>query len=143
MYRVEAKRSNDRWDLEGLFRSKPDAESYVGELSDKLGVLARVRAIGPHLIPPGAPYDASHCREIGTDFAECQQAVGGYIEPLFMADGDCLLVNEDGLSLGLPLNYMATRIAGCNIVGAAVFVPAALVDAVLNGTPVPPALEGT
>lgn len=87
--------------------------------------------------------------ECAAEFAECQKAVGGYVEPVFLSTGDCLLVNEDGLSLGLKPNprasllacWSAARLPPSGIVGPAVFVPRELVDAVLNGTPVPLDLE--
>lgn len=39
-----------------------------------------------------------------------KQAVGGYIEVVALGEGRCLVVNEDGLALGLPHNLMATTL---------------------------------
>jgi hypothetical protein len=37
-----------------------------------------------------------------------QEAVGGYIESAFQKSGETMYVNEDGISLQLPLNINAT-----------------------------------
>jgi len=42
---------------------------------------------------------------------ELQKLVGGYIEIVSLANGDLLVVNEDGMALGLPTNERATMIA--------------------------------
>lgn len=40
---------------------------------------------------------------------QMQSSVGGYIEILRMDNGDFIVVNEDGISIGLPRNEAATR----------------------------------
>ena len=49
--------------------------------------------------------------------SEAQKAVGGYVEVLVLPDGRQLLVNEDGLQEGLPLNKNASLIAEQIILG--------------------------
>ena len=47
----------------------------------------------------------------GTTFTldEVQSAVGGYVQPIYMGSS-LMLVNEDGLEIGLPYNSQATKI---------------------------------
>lgn len=52
---------------------------------------------------------------------QMQAAVGGYIEYVH-AGSKTLVVNEEGLLKGLPLNVMASDIAGRPIVGDALLV---------------------
>ena len=56
-------------------------------------------------------------------FAKVQGIVGGYVEPVRLGSTD-LLVNEEGLLQGLPVNRTASMVAGRVIVGNAVLVPA-------------------
>lgn len=56
------------------------------------------------------------------DLKNLQELVGGYIEPVRLHDNGVMLVDEDGLMKGLPLNPMASVIAGTKIVGTAVIV---------------------
>ena len=69
------------------------------------------------------------------------------MEPVWLRDGSCLLVNEDGLSMGLELNPGATLMARMSvaqghltglltgrIVGPAVVVPKKLVKKVLGSS---------
>ena len=49
--------------------------------------------------------------------SEAQKAVGGYVEVLVLPDGRQMLVNEDGLQEGLPLNKNAALIAEQIILG--------------------------
>ena len=42
--------------------------------------------------------------------ADVQEKVGGYIEPVKLKDGRYMLVNEDGVLTGLPLNEEATQL---------------------------------
>ena len=51
-----------------------------------------------------------------------QDLVGGYIQAVQILDGGVMLVDEDGLMKRLPLNPVASRIAGTQIVGTAVVV---------------------
>lgn len=46
----------------------------------------------------------------GTDFslAEMQAVVGGYIEVVFLDNGEIMVVNEEGKLNGLPYNVAAT-----------------------------------
>ena len=46
-----------------------------------------------------------------------QETVGGYVERVVCPDGSILLVNEEGLLHGLPVNKEASAIAGQTIVG--------------------------
>ena len=48
----------------------------------------------------------------GKTFAltEMQEIIGGYIESIRLNDGRVIIVNEDGLSLNLPVNIEATNI---------------------------------
>lgn len=62
---------------------------------------------------------------------ELQALVGGYIEPLYRTNclpGNLMLVDEDGLSKGLPVNNRATLKAGRQIVGTALIVPQELME---------------
>jgi hypothetical protein len=56
------------------------------------------------------------------DLKQLQDMVGGYIEIVRLSDGRQLVVNEDGLSLELPVNHVASTLAGCLIVGPAVLL---------------------
>lgn len=45
---------------------------------------------------------------------ELQKFVGGYIEIIHVANGElCMVVNEEGKILGLPINHIATRLHIC------------------------------
>lgn len=46
-----------------------------------------------------------------------QEIVGGYVERVLCRDDTILLVNEEGLLEGLPVNEEASAIAGQMIVG--------------------------
>jgi hypothetical protein len=61
----------------------------------------------------------------GTDFKlrEVQKMVGGYVEVVRLRDGRIMLVDEEGLLKGLPLNRAASRMAGRPIVGEALVMP--------------------
>ena len=48
---------------------------------------------------------------------EAQELVGGLVELVRLSDGDQMLVNEEGLILGLPHNKMASEVANRPIVG--------------------------
>lgn len=48
--------------------------------------------------------------EAGLTLRQCQEAVGGYVQRVFLGDGLILLVNEDGLSQNLPINAVATAL---------------------------------
>lgn len=52
-----------------------------------------------------------------------QNAVGGYIETVRLrVDNAVMIVNEEGLLLGLPFNAVASALAGQTIVGVALVV---------------------
>jgi hypothetical protein len=51
---------------------------------------------------------------------ELQQLVGGYIEMLRLSTGLLMVMNEDGLRLGLPLNVAASDIAKQAVLGKVV-----------------------
>ena len=48
---------------------------------------------------------------------QMQDAVGGYIELVRLADDDVMIVNKEGLNLRLPINEHASKIVGQTIVG--------------------------
>ncbi|QDP63905.1 MAG: hypothetical protein Unbinned3992contig1000_19 [Prokaryotic dsDNA virus sp.] len=62
------------------------------------------------------------CVEHEPTLEECQQAVGGLIEAVYLDDGRLMYVNENGLIVGLPVNEMASQIAGRHIVGDVVII---------------------
>lgn len=53
---------------------------------------------------------------------EAQEFVGGYVEPVYLQNGDLMLVNEEGRLRGLDLNQDASNIAGQIIVGPAIVI---------------------
>ena len=52
---------------------------------------------------------------------ELQGMVHGYIRPIYL-DTKILIVNEDGIPEGLPINERASRVAGMKIYGQAVLI---------------------
>lgn len=54
---------------------------------------------------------------------EVQEMVGGYVERVKLAQGAVLLVNEEGIPIGLPPNARASGILGIPVVGDVVIVP--------------------
>lgn len=54
---------------------------------------------------------------------ELQDMVGGYVERLALPDRAAMIVNEDGIPLGLPVNEAAIRLIGRTIVGDVVLLP--------------------
>ena len=62
------------------------------------------------------------CVETEPSLSECQAAVGGMIEAVYLPDGRLMYVNEEGLLKGLPLNEMASDIAGKYIVGDVIII---------------------
>ena len=64
------------------------------------------------IIKAGSNQPESIVPENGTEFSlrELQNAVGGYIEVVHLADGRIMVVNEDGKVQGLPFNMAATQI---------------------------------
>ena len=65
-------------------------------------------------------------------FAEAQAYVGGYVERVRCQGDRWLLVNEEGLLCGLPVNTTASVLAGQPIVGNAVAVTAAEMKKILK-----------
>lgn len=57
--------------------------------------------------------------EIENDLQALQEAVGGYIEAVTIAEDCCILVDEEGRLKGLPYN---TTICGYDLVGPALLV---------------------
>lgn len=51
-----------------------------------------------------------------------QEFVGGYIELVYLNNGMCLIINEEGLLLDLPQNLIATELYGHLIVGDVLYV---------------------
>ena len=68
------------------------------------------------------------------ELEELQEVVGGYIEIVRLNDGRIIIVNEDGLSLNLPVNIEATNILRRDhstteyIVGNAIVCDADMID---------------
>lgn len=60
-------------------------------------------------------YDASSLEKM-------QQAVGGYIEIVAIDQQMCLIVNEDGLSMGLSQNLWASMMTDQLIVGDVIYI---------------------
>ena len=61
--------------------------------------------------------------EIENTLEALQKAVGGYIETVRLrVDNAVMIVNEEGLLLGLPFNAVASALAGQTIVGVALAV---------------------
>ena len=58
---------------------------------------------------------------------ELQKYVGGYIELIRLPGRECLVVNEEGVLLGLPLNQTITEAISRPIVGDVVYTPSKLV----------------
>lgn len=54
---------------------------------------------------------------------QCQALVCGYIEIVHLPGGEQLIVNEDGISLELPANDIASKISGKFVVGNAIHLP--------------------
>lgn len=65
------------------------------------------------------PYDGTEEIEISSDLSALQEFVGGYIEhvPVPGRSDVHIWANEDGLSLQLPYNHEASRLAGRFLVG--------------------------
>lgn len=66
--------------------------------------------------PPGRP---AFTREIEGSLQSLQDLVGGYIEPVRLPGGICMIVNEEGKLMGLKPNF---RLEHDLIVGTVVFV---------------------
>jgi hypothetical protein len=49
--------------------------------------------------------------------------VGGYAAPIKTIDNKTMLVDDDGLLRGRPVNLLASNMAGFGIVGDALVVP--------------------
>ncbi len=88
--------------------------SHIAKRSEGIGEMKYI-----HIYKTDNSYEK---REASTkpDLEEMQRIVGGYIEPLRVChEGHTrtMVVNEDGISLGLHVNHAASRIAGRPIVG--------------------------
>jgi hypothetical protein len=57
--------------------------------------------------------------ETAPTLKEAQGVVGGYVERVFLQNGDQMLVDEEGLLKQLPVNAQATVLSGQLIVGNA------------------------
>jgi hypothetical protein len=64
-------------------------------------------------------------------FKECQEAVGGYVEPVYLED-KTILANEEGLVHQLPMNHAATVLAGRPLVGDVVVLDLSETELVLD-----------
>lgn len=73
--------------------------------------------------------------ETELNFAGCQKAVGGFVALLKLAKGVWAYVNDDGISLGLPANELAT--AFCRRLG-----PNIAVDDYIKGDMVVAGMRG-
>ena len=65
-------------------------------------------------------------------FPEAQRLVGGMVEPVRLPNGDTILVNEEGLLMGLPINTAASLLAGKTLVGPAIYLTKAETKRVLR-----------
>jgi hypothetical protein len=65
-------------------------------------------------------------------FPEAQRLVGGMVEPVRLPNGDTILVNEEGLLMGLPINTAASLLAGQTLVGPAIYLTKAETKRVLR-----------
>lgn len=54
--------------------------------------------------------DGTRAKLADTELATLQLAVGGYIEVLYLPAKMVLIINEDGISLDLPINPVATSL---------------------------------
>jgi hypothetical protein len=100
-----------------------------GEVSGK--VEGKPKAKPSILIPANDLPRAVYPKGAKWTLEELQAHVGGYIEPLYRTHcqpGNLMLVDEDGLSKGLPPNNRATLKAGRPIVGTALIVPMELME---------------
>ncbi len=68
-------------------------------------------------------------------FEECQRAVQGYVEVVYLPLRDlAVLVNEEGLLIGMEPNAYASKLTGREIVGPVVVLHGeSVIDGVLNG----------
>jgi hypothetical protein len=66
--------------------------------------------------------DGQHIEMATVNLHTLQNAVGGYIEGVYLRDGRCMYVNEEGLLKRLPLNLWASELANQPIVGNAVLL---------------------
>jgi len=57
--------------------------------------------------------------DAGPSLEQAQKLVDGWVEMVTLANGDQLLVNEEGLMHNLQMNARASRLAGRLIVGNA------------------------
>lgn len=57
---------------------------------------------------------------------ELQKAVGGYIEVVYLPNSLVLVVNEDGLGMGLSMNVLASKMSQRPVVGPALLLSASL-----------------
>lgn len=75
--------------------------------------------------PTGSVVEATPAHANGKwAFSDFQSLVGGYVEVVRLDRTKVALVNEDGLSLGLPPNPAASAVLGIPVVGTVVIVPA-------------------
>ena len=75
--------------------------------------------------PTGTVVEATPAHANGKwAFSDFQSLVGGYVEVVRLDRTKVALVNEDGLSLGLPPNRAASALLGIPVVGTVVIVPA-------------------
>lgn len=54
--------------------------------------------------------------------AEMQAFVGGLIAPVYLPDGRTILVNDEGLLMGMEINIRASMLAGYPLVGPALLL---------------------
>lgn len=73
-----------------------------------------------HLVPGKAAQYFDAPGPEGYQLDQLQAVVGGFIELVYLADDRMLVVNEEGLIHGMPLNEIATTFACRPIVGPAI-----------------------
>tara|TARA_Y100000591_G_C21557152_1_gene556669 strand:+ start:42 stop:308 length:267 start_codon:yes stop_codon:yes gene_type:complete len=62
-------------------------------------------------------------------FRSIQEAVGGWVETLYLGHDHVMLINEEGVLLGAPVNATASIIAGTAIYGNVILMNISAFDA--------------
>ena len=91
------------------------------------------------ILPSGEARTITPARGEAFTLEELQTLVGGFIELTLTLDGQPMIVNEDGIALGLPLNVEASRMARAGrIVGPALVCarPQPMLTSHIGGPPI-------
>lgn len=73
-------------------------------------------------IPAGGRPETLTVTSEARELRVLQEAVGGHICSADAPEGHTLYVHDEGLLIGLPLNFLATQLSGQYLVGDAVLV---------------------